>query len=73
LRAETFRLLERHEEELLGEDRGLTYNWEGRPEDSDELILRNTYLNATEREIRKGSSGNIKKKVIKKRVSWNIV
>ena len=57
---------------LLNEEVRLSYNWELRPTDADELILRNTYLNSTQKN-KIAVSTPIKPKIKeKRRISWMI-
>ncbi len=55
-------------------DTRLSYNWEKRPDDPDELILRNTFLNSNKEhaiaKIQKMNSYS-KKKDSNRRISWN--
>jgi hypothetical protein len=69
---QSFELLKRHELALLNEEVRLSYNWEQRTTDGDELILRNTYLNSTQKD-KIAVSFPIKPKIKeKRRISWMI-
>jgi hypothetical protein len=48
--SDTFDLLKKHEMAMLNEEARLTYNWEQRPTDTEELVLRNTFRNANNKD-----------------------
>jgi hypothetical protein len=70
--SQSFELLKRHELTLLNEEVRLSYNWEQRPIDADELILRNTYLNSTQNDRNPVSSPIQPRIKEKRRISWMV-
>lgn len=70
--SQSFELLKKHELDMLNEEARLSYNWEGRPTDTEELILRNTFLNSTHKEKLNVSPPNKPKIKEKRRISWKI-
>lgn len=80
---ESFQLLKTAEINLLGEDTKLSYNWDHRPTNSEELIVRNTFLNCREgrkglEKFKKDSKSTIILKSLRsdrkqdRRISWNL-
>lgn len=57
---------------LLNQEGRLTYNWQARPQDTQELIVRNTFLNAADSSIIRIPSQPSPSKTRRgrKRVSW---
>lgn len=57
---------------MLNEESRLSYNWDQRPTDTEELILRNTYLNASHKDKCTISTPSKPTKKEKRRITWKI-
>ena len=63
--------MKKYELEMLNNNTTLTYNWDVRPCDPEELVLRNTFMNLNS-QLNKSKHLQVVGKKKGKRVSWNM-